>query len=85
MPRYFFHVHDGTVMRDRDGTELPDLQTARAEALMLAGKIIGDAGARRDLGEEWVIEVTDETGLILFRMDFVVAESAATGRTAKVR
>ena len=35
-----------------------------------------------DLGEDWHIEVRDDTGLILFRMDFVVAETAATGRKA---
>ena len=80
MPRYYFHVYDGHAEIDRDGTELPDIKAARAEALRLAGGIIADAGARADLGEDWRFEVTDAAGLILFRLDFIVAETAATAR-----
>ena len=77
MSRYYFNVQDGRSDIDRDGTELPDVQSARSEALRLAGAIIDDAGRRGDLGEEWRVEVTDDTGLMLFRMDFIVVESAA--------
>ena len=84
MPRYFFHVHDGVEPIDEEGTSFPDIVVARAEALKLAGDIIEDAGIRSDLGEDWCITVTDDAGLILFRMDFVVAESAAAGRRRAV-
>ena len=77
MPRYHFHVYDGSALKDPKGSDLPDLQAARTEALKRAGAIIGDAGERADLGEEWRLDVTDDTGLMLFRMDFVVAESPA--------
>ena len=77
MPRYHFNVHDGHTDIDREGTELPDVQSARSEALRLAGAIIDDAGRRSDLGEEWRVEVMDETDLMLFRMDFIVVESPA--------
>lgn len=53
---------------------MPDIDTARQEALQLAGTIIADAGRRAELGESWRVEVTDDTGLVLFRMDFAVAE-----------
>ena len=33
MPRYFFHVIDGTDVRDEDGTELPDVYVAQTEAI----------------------------------------------------
>ena len=77
MPRYHFNVYDGRNDVDVDGHELPDIQAARAEALQLAGEIIRDDAQRAGLGREWRIEVTDDTGLLLFRMDFVVAESPA--------
>ena len=80
MPRYHFNVYDGHAEIDQDGTALPDIYAARAEAMRLAGGIIADAGARADLGEDWRFEVTDANGLILFRMDFIVAEIAATAR-----
>lgn len=82
MPRYHFNIHDGHSEIDRDGTELPDIQTARSEALQLAGTIISDAGRRVEFGEDWRVEVTDDSGLVLFRMDFVVVESPAVSKVS---
>ena len=80
MPRYFFHVRDGIDSPDLEGTELADLGSARAEALVYAGEIIRNAGMRAELGEEWRITVTDEAGLMLFVMTFLVAESPAAAQ-----
>lgn len=77
MPRYFFHVHDGVDLRDEDGTELSDIRAARVEAVRFAGEVIANDADRRSLGEDWRLEVTDEAGLILFRLDFTIAESPA--------
>lgn len=44
MPRYFFNVHDGRSAPDREGTELPDTEIARAQAVRLSGEILPDAG-----------------------------------------
>ena len=77
MPRYFFHVQDGVSLHDSEGTELADLTTARRQAIELAGRIIAEEAKRRDLGEDWSMDVTDENGLILFKIDFHVAESPA--------
>jgi hypothetical protein len=47
MPRYFFHVHDGTASRDTEGTELRDIYTAQAEAIHLSDcQGIGESGWR---------------------------------------
>ena len=77
MACFHFNVYDSRGMMDVDGTELPNIQVARIEAQRLAGDIIRDAAACGDLGDEWRVEVTDHTGLLLFRMDFMVAESPA--------
>ena len=58
MPRYFLHIDDlGT---DPDGTELPDVDAARREALLSAREIL--AAAKRFL-------ITDEEGELLDIVD----------------
>ena len=46
MPRYFFHIIDGITLRDHEGTELPDIQTARSVAVRTSGEILQDMGER---------------------------------------
>jgi hypothetical protein len=82
MPRYHFNVHDGAPMLDAEGTELPDWQAARLEAIRRASDILKHEADRIALGEDWRIEVTDRTGLILFQMTFLVIESPVMRRSA---
>jgi len=71
MPRYFFHLHDGVVTPDHEGTELSDAEAARAraahEALCMASESIRQ-DARLILHHEVV--VTDEAGLEVTRVSF---------------
>ena len=80
MPRFHFHVHDGYSALDTEGTELPDWQAARLEAIRLAGDILKHDADRIALGEDWRIEVTDHAGLILFQMTFLGGESPVMRR-----
>lgn len=73
MPRYFFNIHDGVAYPDREGSDHPDWESAQREAITVAGSMIADNARRKELGEDWQMEVTDEAGLILFRLDFHVA------------
>lgn len=78
MPRYFFHVHDGTTLPDYVGTELPDLEAAKHKAVQIAGKLLQE---RPDLfwkGDEWFLDCCDSTDLILFALHFTAAMSPAT-------
>ncbi|WP_019903144.1 hypothetical protein [Methylobacterium sp. 77] len=77
MPRYHFNVYDGIEMLDKVGVELPDSQYARREAIRYAGSILEGGASKDKVGPEWRMEVTNEVGLILFRLDFQVTESAA--------
>ena len=84
MPRYHFNVQDGVSLPDQDGTELSDLQAARQEAIHLAGRIIADEAHTLALGEDWRLEVTDGSGILLFHLDFsVTASSAATDEAGR--
>ena len=62
MPRYFFNVHDGRDAPDEDGIVLPDLETARSQAVIAAGEMFRDLDGKFWGSPEWRMEVTDEQG-----------------------
>ncbi len=66
MPRYYFNVRDGHELdEDDEGVELPDLETARAEAEATVAELRDELGAE---GEGIQLEITDEEGRRLFTM-----------------
>ena len=76
MPRYFFHIYDGYSAPDQDGTELPDIYTAQAEAIRLSGEVLREMGAKFWNGTDWKLEVADERGLVLFVLRLSAEERA---------
>ena len=77
MPRFFFHVQDGTSSRDHEGTEYASIEDARVESVRRAGALLSDAATTFWNGDQWRLEVTDAVGLILFTLDFVGTQSPA--------
>ncbi len=77
MPKYFFNVHDGRSDLDQNGVELPDLAAAKIEGIRFAGVLIHENAACIATNWQWRIEVADETGLVLLRMDFSYVQSPA--------
>lgn len=71
MPRYFFHVDDGSLEPDMVGAEMADTRAARAEAVRASGSILKDIdGNFWAGGNPWIMSVTDEQGLLLFELRF---------------
>lgn len=70
MPRYHFNVEDGRSTPDPEGTELPDLESARREAVRLAGRLLDDDPAQFWSHGLWRVVVTDDAGRTLFTLDF---------------
>jgi hypothetical protein len=71
MPHYFFHVDNGEFVPDESGTELPDLDAARREAVRAAGEMIDDA--QQTFWEHllpWNMHVTDGQHRLLFTLEF---------------
>lgn len=68
MPRYFFHVSDGDLSHDIEGTEFTDIHVAQSQAIRMSGDILRDMGARFWDGTEWKLEVADERGEVLFAL-----------------
>lgn len=77
MPRYFFHVDDGCSTKDGEGTDLPDIFAAQAEAIRLSGELLRDMGAKFWDGTAWSLTVADETGRVLFILRFSADEGTA--------
>jgi hypothetical protein len=75
LPRYFFHVVDGTFSVDTDGTVLADLAEAHAQAITMAGEILRDARGKFWAGDDWQMHVTDETKRTLFKLRFSSEEA----------
>lgn len=63
MPRYYFHIRENRrIIEDSDGAELPDLASAKQEAVLAARELLTDmlrCGMTID-GEEFLI--CDEYG-----------------------
>ena len=62
MPRFFFHLLDGDVIRDEEGMELPNTATAIAKAHHMARAIAAAEITEGKLCLHHRIEVTDVTG-----------------------
>ena len=68
--RYFFHIHHADPDLDEVGTELPDMDAARAAAASLAHRLLLDDAERCWSTTDWSLEVKDETGRTVFALRF---------------
>ena len=66
MPRFFFHARDGDQrLDDPEGTDLPDLDAARAEAAVAAREIAAERIKRGQTLDGQSLEIGDEGGRTL--------------------
>jgi hypothetical protein len=70
MPRYFFHVHDGLLTEDEEGTDLPDIDAARAFAMDCVRDMVCDDIKQGWLNLEHQIDVADDAGAQILSMTF---------------
>jgi len=49
VPKFHFRIQDGADLPDHNGLDLTDVSAAKAEAMKLAGAVLGDTFA----GEVW--------------------------------
>lgn len=63
MPRYYFHIrHGDELIRDEEGTDLPDPAAAHAEALASARDLALDEIRRHSRVDGRIIEIVSEFG-----------------------
>jgi hypothetical protein len=71
MPRYHFHIDNGEFTADRTGTDFPDLETAKTEAVRAAGQMIMEMrGSFWDGQTPWFMNVTDDNNRLAFTLTF---------------
>lgn len=73
MARYFFNLHDDISIPDNVGSEHPDLDSVRAEAVetiadRLKGALLQDADI-----SAWLMNVTNEEGYTVIVLSFSAA------------
>jgi hypothetical protein len=86
LPRYYFHYRtDDELIRDTDGSELPDLDAAEHNAAEL-GKAIVDRAASTggDLRAPRSIEITDDRGEELLYVVFWAGPKVGDGPVTPV-
>ncbi len=66
MPRYFFHVREGSLLyKDQEGQELSDAEAARHEAISSSREMLGERLLHGGSLNHRTIEIADETGHIV--------------------
>lgn len=69
MPRYFFQIQTFVRVADRQGMVLPNQAAARTEAIRASGEMMRDGAESFWSTRPWSVTVTDESGLILLRLE----------------
>ena len=59
---FFLYIEDGSATIDEEGSEFPDMNSVRDEAVRLSGEILRDMGERFWPEAKWALTVTDEDG-----------------------
>ena len=78
MPRYFFHVINGSFLPDTVGHECQTFDQAKAEAVRAAGAMLREQGLQLWKTGQWDMYVTAEQNRTLLKLSFT-AESLADG------
>ena len=78
MSLYHFEVRTPTHVMFTQGVELPSDTAARIEAARRIGVLLNDHAGQIWVDQEWQMEITDDTGLILYVITVFTQRSAAT-------
>ena len=70
MPRFFFHLYNDMIVEDEEGLELPDLATAREQAIVGGRELLCEQVRIGRMRLHHRIEVADEKGRIVLKVPF---------------
>ena len=78
MARYNIEVRTESHVADTTTVELEDLTKLRLEVARFVGELLRDHANQIWLDQDWRVDVTDETGLILFIMNVSAVDAPAS-------
>lgn len=71
MTKFFFHTRNGNdYTEDQEGTDLPDLDSARHEAILAAREMMAEMLIEGKIVNGKVFEIADERGTIVAVVPF---------------
>lgn len=83
MQRFHFHWRtQGTIIHDREGTQLPDLAAARTHGVAVATELMWDAG---EVARLWSLRVEHEDGTHAFDLFFVDVDAKLSSQSQERR
>ena len=74
MPRYFFDIDNHKHTPDEDGTDLPDDENARVQAVIFAGDYLSDHPGVARHGARFHVAVRNDRGSVLLAVDVTITE-----------
>ena len=77
MPVFHFNLADHVREPDLEGTDLADAAQARVQAVVFAGAYLRDQPELITTGSDFRVEVTDDTGALLFVVKIELLEDDA--------
>jgi hypothetical protein len=77
MPRYFFNAQDGRPYPDDTGIELAGPDEAQVSAVKALTEMVREFHDEFVADEVFTLTVTDEDGLVLYRLDLAGLKSPA--------
>lgn len=81
MPRYFFHVINGSFVPDHTGTECSTLDDVKTAAVKAAGAMLDDQGLQLWETRHWDMYVCDEQNRTRLRLAFTAENLTSDGRS----
>ena len=78
MPFYKFEVRTETHVMTTEGADLSDSTAARVEAAKRVGSLLQDHAGQLWTDQDWQMDVTDESGLILYVITVSAMRTSAT-------
>ncbi len=78
MAKYNIELRTQDRVWDTFSVEKDDIEALRIEMAQFVGTLLKDHAAQVWEDQEWRVDVTDETGLILFVMHISATDTAAT-------
>jgi hypothetical protein len=75
LPFYHFEVRTQTHVMLTEGADFPDNSAARVEAAKRIGELLHDHAGQLWADQDWQMDITDETGLILYVINISAVQS----------
>lgn len=79
MQTFHFNAFNGGATPDPTGTELENVVDAKCNAMRYLAEILNEKASRRQGCDDLRVEVTDDSGLILFTVSASIIDAPAMG------